>query len=127
MKFDHTLQDAIWQLGQHFGIEPVYHDGLGVKRKVDVHHLQQALASMGVKASSKEEIRDSLAEIALQQWTRVIDSVVVRYPADPLFKLLLSLPLGDVGLEKVSLHVWVTDEKGACRQLVIPHRLRGQL
>jgi len=120
MKFDHTLQDAIWQLGQHFGIEPVYHDGLGVERKVDVHHLQQALASMGVKASSKEEIRDSLAEIALQQWTRVIDSVVVRYPADSLFKLLLSLPLGDVGLEKVSLHVWVTDEKGACRQLVIP-------
>ena len=120
MKFDHSLQEAIWQLGQHFGIEPSYRDGLGVERKVDVRHLQQALASMGVKASTKEEILHSLSEIDSQKWTRVIDTVVVRYPSDPLFKFSLSLPLGYVGLEKVSLNVRVTDEKGACRQFVIP-------
>jgi 4-alpha-glucanotransferase len=119
MKLDQTSHDAIWQLGQHFGIEPVYQDGLGVERKVDVHHLQQALASMGVKASSKQEIRHSLSEFANQKWTQVIDAVVVQYPSDPLFKLPLSLPLGAVRLEKVSLTVRVTDEKGACQHFCI--------
>jgi 4-alpha-glucanotransferase len=120
MIFDQALQNAIWQLGQQYGIEPVYHDGLGVERQVSIHHLQQILTSMGVKASTKEEIIDSLEEAASRKWTQVIDSVVVRYFSDPLFKLTLSLPLGDIGLEKVSLNVRVTDERGACRLLGIP-------
>jgi len=120
MKLDQTSRGALWQLGQHYGIEPVYHDGLGVERQVDIHHLRKALTSMGAKVSSPQEIRNSLSEIACQKWTQIIDVVVVRYPSDPLFKLPLSLPLGDVGLEKVSLNVRVTDEKGASQQLVIP-------
>lgn len=120
MKLDQTSQDAIWQLGRHFGIEPVYHDGLGIERHVDIHHLQQALASMGVKVSSQEEIRESFSDIAYRKWTQVIDPVVVLYPSDPLFKLALSLPLGDVKLQNISLNVRVTDEKGVCRQLFIP-------
>ena len=120
MKPDQDSQDAIWQLGQQYGIEPVYHDGLGVVRQIDIPHLQQILASMGVKASSMEEIRDSLSDVVNQQWLQVIDRVVVFYPSVSRYKFTLSLPLGDVGLEKVSLNVRVTDEKGACRQLFIP-------
>lgn len=117
---DLKSQDAIWQLGQHFGIEPLYHDGLGVERRIDVQHLQQVLASMGVKLSTREEILDSLAEVSSQKWTQAIDPVVVRYHSDPLFQLLLSLPLGDARLENVSLNVQVTDEKGAGRQVFMP-------
>jgi 4-alpha-glucanotransferase len=120
MKLDQASQIAIWQLGQQYGIEPVYHDGLGVERQVDIHHLQQVLTSLGVKVSSKDEINASLEEIVSRKWTQVIDTVVVRYPTDPLFKLSLSLPLGDVRLEAVSLNVRVTDEKDASRHLFIP-------
>ncbi len=110
----------IWQLGQQYGIEPVYHDGLGVERQVTVPHLQQVLASMGVKASSKKEILDSLAHAASRTWTQVIDSVVVRYPSDFPFMLALSLPLGNSSLEKVSLAIQVTDEKDVSRSLSLP-------
>ncbi len=103
----------IWQLGQQYGIEPVYFDGLGVERQVTVPHLQQVLASMGVKASSKKEILASLAHAVSRTWTQVIDSVVVRYPSDAPFMLALSLPLEDINLEKVALVIQVTDEKGA--------------
>ncbi len=116
----------IWQLGRQYGIEPVYSDGLGVERKVTVPHLQQVLASMGVKASSKKEILDSLAHAALRTWTQVIDSVVVRYPSDAPFMLALSLPLEDISLEKVSVVIQVTDEKGGSRRLSLPGS-RGQV
>ncbi|GJL57962.1 MAG: 4-alpha-glucanotransferase [Nitrospirales bacterium] len=110
----------IWQLGRQYGIEPVYFDGLGVERKVTVPHLQQVLASMGVKASSKKEILDSLAHAASRTWTQVIDSVVVRYPSDAPFMLALSLPLEDISLEKVSVVIQVMDEKGGSRRLSLP-------
>src|SRR5680860_385929 len=103
MKNHESAKKPIWQLGQQYGIEPVYHDGLGVERRVAVPHLQQVLSSMGVKASSKKDIRDSLSHAASRTWTQVIDSVVVRYLSDPLFMLPLSLPLGDISLEEVSL------------------------
>ncbi len=119
MTFDQHSQDAILQLGQQYGIEPVYHDGLGVERQIAIPHLQQILTSMGVKASSREEIRDSLLETVNQPWTQLIDRVVV-YPSDSLFKLPLSLPLGDVRLERVSLKVRLTDEKGAGQEVIIP-------
>ncbi|WNM62915.1 4-alpha-glucanotransferase [Candidatus Nitrospira neomarina] len=110
----------IWQLGRQYGIEPVYVDGLGVERQVRVPHLQQVLASMGVKASSKKEILDSLAHAVSRTWTQVIDSVVVRYPSDAPFMLALSLPLGNISLEKISLVIQVTDEKGGTRRLSLP-------
>ncbi|WP_447962157.1 4-alpha-glucanotransferase [Nitrospira sp. Ecomares 2.1] len=109
----------IWQLGQQYGIGSVYHDGLGVERQVTVPHLRKVLESMGVKASSKQEIRDSLSHAESQSWTQVIDPVVVRYPSDSPFELPLSLPLDDISLEKVSLTVQVTDEKGGCRHLTL--------
>ena len=117
MKNQESATKPIWQLGQQYGIEPVYHDGLGVERQVTVPHLQQVLSSMGVKASSKKEIRDSLSYAASRTWTRVIDSVVVRYPSDPRFMLPLSLPLDDISLEEISLTVQLMDEKGACRHV----------
>ena len=120
MKLDQTSQAALWELGQHCGIEPVYYDGLGVERHVDIHHLQQVLMCMGMSVSSPEEIRDSLSETVNRKWIQVVDSVVVLYPSDPLFKLPLSLPLGDARLDKVSLNVRVMDEKGASQQLCIP-------
>lgn len=110
----------IWQLGQQYGIEPIYHDGLGVERQVTVPHLRQVLASMGVKASTKKDIRDSLSQAVSRTWTQLIDSVVVRYPSDSLFMLPLSLPLEEISLEKVSLTIQVTDEKGVSRHQSLP-------
>lgn len=115
-----SVSKPIWQLGQQYGIEPVYHDGLGVERQVTVPHLRQVLASMGIKASSKQDIRDSLSHAASRIWTQVIDSVVVRYPSDSPFMLPLSLPLEDISLEKVSFVIQVTDEKGVSWQLSLP-------
>lgn len=110
----------IWQLGQQYGIEPVYHDGLGIERRVTVPHLQQVLSSMGVKTSSKKDIRDSLSHAVSRTWTQLIDSVVVRYPSNSPFMLPLSLPLEDISLEKVSLTIQVTDEKGVSRHQSLP-------
>ncbi|MDR4462174.1 MAG: 4-alpha-glucanotransferase [Nitrospirales bacterium] len=107
----------IWQLGQQYGIEPIYHDGLGVERQVTEQHLQQVLTSMGVKASSKKDIRDSISHAASRTWTQVIDSVLVWYPSDFPYMLPLSLPLGNISLENVSLAIQVTDEKGVSRHL----------
>src|SRR5680860_928533 len=109
----------IWQLGQQYGIEPVYYDGLGVERQVTVPHLRQVLASMGVKASTKKDIRDSLSHAVSRTWTQLIDSVVVRYPSDSLFMLPLSLPLGDIRLEQIALAIQIMDEKGASRHLTL--------
>ena len=120
MHKDESATKLIWQLGQQYGIDPFYFDGLGVERQVSVPHLQQVLASMGVKASSKKEILASLAHADFRTWTQVIDAVVVRYPSDAPFMLALSLPLGSSSLEKVSLVIQVTDEKGRSRRLSIP-------
>lgn len=119
MKNYESATKLIWQLGQQYGIEPVYYDGLGVERQVTVPHLRQVLASMGVKASSKQEIRDSLSYAISRTWAQVIDSVVVRYPSDSPFMLPLSIPLEDISLEKVSLTIQVTDEKGGSRHLTL--------
>jgi 4-alpha-glucanotransferase len=120
MKNYKSVTKPIWQLGRQYGIEPGYFDGLGIERQVTVPHLQQVLASMGVKASSEQDIRDSLSDAASRTWTQVIDSVVVRYPSDSPFMLALSLPLEGISLENVSLAIQVTDEKGVSRHLSLP-------
>jgi 4-alpha-glucanotransferase len=119
MDSNQTSQDTIWQLGRHYGIEPFYHDGLGVERQVGVRQLQQVLVSMGVKGFSREELDEALSEISSRKWTQVIDAVVVTYFSESRFTLPLSLPLGEVRLEQVSLNVRVTDEKGICRPFLI--------
>lgn len=119
MKNQKPVANPIWELGRQYGIEPVYHDGLGIERQVPVPRLQQVLSSMGVQALSQKAIRDSLAHAVSRTWTQVIDSVVVRYDSDPLFMLPLSLPLDDISLKEASLTVQLTDEKGACRHLCL--------
>ncbi|HBP86881.1 MAG TPA: 4-alpha-glucanotransferase [Nitrospirales bacterium] len=119
MKKHESDKEQIWQLGQEYGIEPFYHDGLGVERGVAVPHLRQVLLSMGVKASTQKVIRNSLSHAASRIWTRVIDSVVVRYLSDSVFMLPLSLPLGESSLDEVSLTIQLTDENGACRQFCL--------
>src|SRR5690606_5836852 len=103
MNLDQLSQNAIWKLGQWYGIEPVYYDGLGVERQIEIPHLQQILLSMGVKASSENEIQNSLSDSACRQWTQMLEPVMVRYRNDPTWRLTLSLPLGGMKLEQVSL------------------------
>lgn len=126
MNLNQVSQDALWQLGQLSGIEPVYRDGLGVERQIDIDDLQQVLISMGIKVSSEEEIQESLSDLACRKWTRVIEPVVVHYLSNPLLTLNLSFPLGSRRLEEVSLKVQVADEKGDSRHFLLSG-FRGEI
>lgn len=117
MSLTPKLEKTLQALARLQGIELKYRDGTGADRVVPTLTLQSILQAMGLNVATEEEARQSLKDVRLRPWMRMLDEVYVVWEKDASSTWQLTLPLATKELSQLTVNWQLEDEHG--------HRLSG--
>lgn len=115
-----TYHNALKTLARLHGISPRYRDGTGMVHEVPSESLCALLQAMQVPASTMEEVRQALRAIRLRPWTTLIDDVLVFRLNEHPWTWRMSLPLGNLSMDSLTVTFSLEDEQGQTSTFHLP-------